>query len=450
MKKSNLIVILIIATVVLAAAGGLTFWGLTRSANSGREDHRGHDHASASHSEHEEGDGHGHDDHAGHDHAQEGDDHAGHSDSEEAGEHAGHDHGEHEEDEHGHEAHELRFSLEELEELEVSLEVARQGQLVKGVTLTGEIGLNEDRLVQIAPRISGSVSGIYGVLGRRISSGALLAELESRELAEARADYQAAEARAQLANEKYDREKTLYQKKLTAEQDYLDVRQMKVEAEIDRDRSWQQLLALGLTANEIRNSDASFSTYRLRAPFTGTIIEKKAVRGQTVAEGEPLFTLADLSDVWCDLILYPDDLEKVRVGQAVTVLVENRPVAVGKVAYIRPLLGRSTRSSTARVILDNKNGNFIPGMYVSASVETGRGGRTLLVDREAVHEIDGEQKVFVYREGLVEPVDVVLGASDSSSYEVVKGLTAGDRYLSGNSFVVRAELQKESFGGHVH
>ena len=91
------------------------------------------------------------------------------------------------------------------------------------------------------------------------------------------------------------------------------------------------------------------------APLCGVVVRKNVVEGQYVAEGDPLFEIADLSHVWILAQVYEDQVAGVRVGQAVEATVEAYPGEVfkGKVAFIDPALNPTTRTVNVRYDLDN-------------------------------------------------------------------------------------------------
>ena len=122
---------------------------------------------------------------------------------------AAHDHDDHD---HDHDEETLRLSKAAQARFDIKISEAGTRPLFHEVKLTGEIAFNEDQLVHLAPRLSGVIRDVHFSTGDRVAAGALMAVLDSRELAEAKADFMAAHSREQLADKVYSREKALFEK----------------------------------------------------------------------------------------------------------------------------------------------------------------------------------------------------------------------------------------------
>ncbi len=161
-----------------------------------------------------------------------------------------------------------------LDELGIRIEIAQSGSVGLIVELPGEVQVNGDRMAHVAPRVGGVVEEVFASLGDSVRRGQLLAVLESRELADAKAVFLAAAERLKLADATFRREERLWKDKVSSEQDYLDARRGLAEARIERRAAEQKLHALGFSQDELDGlgdrHDAEFTVYRLTAPFDGT------------------------------------------------------------------------------------------------------------------------------------------------------------------------------------
>lgn len=189
-------------------------------------------------------------------------------------------------------------------------------------------------------------------------------------------------------------------------------------------------------------SNESLQVYSIAAPLSGVVTTRNANPGEQTGE-KMLFTVADLSTVWVELSLFPRDVAKVRVGQSVRVKsTEAGLQADGKVIYVAPFGQSSNQTLTARVLLDNSERRWAPGLYVSAEVTLAQTEVPLAIHSEAVQMLDGRGSVFVKdREGFT-PHEVKLGRRDSETVEVLSGINVGDTYVTANSFVLKAEFLK--------
>lgn len=189
-------------------------------------------------------------------------------------------------------------------------------------------------------------------------------------------------------------------------------------------------------------SSESLSAYSLKTAIDGVVLAKHLTRGEAVDREKQAFVIADLSSVWADLAVYQKDLGQILVGQRVHVrAVGGGPSADGTIDYITPDLNQTTRTATARVVLDNKDGRFRPGMFVSART-LDPSESPVVVPREAVQTWESGMAVFVETTRGWTPRPVVLGRQGELRAEVLTGLTAGERVLTKNSFLLKAELAK--------
>lgn len=196
-------------------------------------------------------------------------------------------------------------------------------------------------------------------------------------------------------------------------------------------------------------SNESLQTYSVVAPLSGVVIARNANPGEQ-ADDRVLFTVADLSNVWVQLSVFPRDLAKVRVGQEARIKsADSGRSAIGKVVYVAPFGTSSNQTLTARVLLDNKEGHWPPGLYVTAEVMLSSDPVPLAISSEALQTLENRTVVFVRSDEGFEPRAVQLGRSDGEVAEVLAGLESGETYATKNSFILKAELGKgEAEHGH--
>ncbi|MFO0915904.1 MAG: efflux RND transporter periplasmic adaptor subunit [Pirellulales bacterium] len=136
----------------------------------------------------------------------------------------------------------------------------------------------------------------------------------------------------------------------------------------------QRLIELGMTPSQIEQLERegrATSRLHLCAPSGGTVIEKTAVEGQYVKEGDAIYQMADLSTVWLILRLFPEDAATIRYGQKVEAEVQSLPGRefVGRVAFIDPNVDPKTRTVGIRVVIPNSDGLLRVGDYAKATIE---------------------------------------------------------------------------------
>lgn len=361
-----------------------------------------------------------------------------------------------EEDEHH---AEIELSAEEAGELGIEIATAGPGSVGRMIVLPGEIKLNGDHAVHIIPRIDGIVREVHGSLGDEVNKGGLLAVIESRELADATAEYLATRERLTLAEEVHDREKELWEKKISSEQEYLDARQALSEARIGHRAAEQKLLALGVSEETLREMPvhvgSDLTRHEILSPIGGTVIRKDISLGEALEANTEVFVIADLGTVWIDINVYQKDLPHILEGQSVMIHSNGggKPTAQGTIDYLGPVLEHETRTALARIILPNPDGLLRPGTFVKAHIEVESEEVAVAVPRDAIQTIEGETILFLPTDHGFEAHPVVTGHSSSKVIEIVSGLEPGRSYVTKGAFELKAILVTgaiDSHAGHGH
>jgi cobalt-zinc-cadmium efflux system membrane fusion protein len=369
--------------------------------------------------------------------------------ADEASEHADHAEegaaasGEHAEGE-GEKGH-LTLSAEQIAAAGIQLAEAQAQNINLGLAFPGEVRFDEDRTAHVVPRVPGVVESVSVNLGQSVKKGQLLAVIASQQISDQRSEQAAAQRRLVLARTTYERERQLWQDKISAEQDFLQARQALEEAEIALNNARQKISVLSGSAVATGGN-----RYELRAPFDGVVVEKHLTPGEVVDETTNAFTLSDLSRVWVTFGVSPKDLTKVQVGKPVTVsAAELNAEVAGTVAYVGSLLGEQTRTATVRVTLENPQGAWRPGLFVTALVATDSRQAKVAVPEAAIQTVEDKPTVFVRTDDGFKAQAVELGSRAAGQVEVTQGLEPGVQVASAGSFVLKSELGKAS-AEHSH
>lgn len=197
-------------------------------------------------------------------------------------------------------------------------------------------------------------------------------------------------------------------------------------------------------------SNQSLTVYELRAPISGTVIDRQVALGEYASEQKPAFIVADVSTVWVDLSVYRRDLPRVRVGDKLLIDVGDggKPIDAD-VSYISPVGSSDTQTALARAVIRNDGMRLRTGLFVSARLILSARQVPVAVKTSAIQTIENRSVVFVRKGDRFEVRDVSLGSRDSEHVEIESGILDGDKYAARNSFVVKAEIAKGS-ATHEH
>lgn len=340
-----------------------------------------------------------------------------------------------------HEVHEVKLDESQVKKANIAIQVAAPGDIQAVSQFQGEVRFNDDRTAHVVPRLAGVAEAVPANLGENVKKGQVLAVIASTSLSEQRSELLSAQRRREAAKTTYDREKKLWQDKISAEQDYLQAQTALQEADIALQNAQQKLAAVG--AGGSFTASSGLNRFEIRAPFDGTVVEKHLALGEAVKEDASIFTVADLGTVWAEFAVAPKDLATVRVGQKVVVSSSAFDSKVeGVVSYVGALLGEQTRTARARVTLTNPQGAWRPGLFVTVAVLGDGQSVSLTVSADAIQTVENQQVAFKAVPGGFVATVVKVGRTDGKNVEVLAGLKAGDKVASSNTFVLKADLGK--------
>lgn len=365
------------------------------------------------------------------------------------------DHGHKGEDKHdGPEGH-IKLTAKQLTAAKIDVKAVGPGTITHGVTVPATVRPDPERVTWVAANVVGTITKLQKRLGDPVKQGDLLAVIESREVADAKSQYLAARAKYGLQKVLYEREDTLFKKKIIAEQRYLLTRMTTTEARLLYDLARQKLLALKFRNEEINNigkdNGLTLSRKHIRAPSEGVITERRVANGEPVGgEGQKkvLYVISDLSSVWVELSVPASELNEIRQGLSVLAYSGTTRLK-GAVVFVNPNLDQATRS--AHVIAKFPNHKFLlrSGAFLTAQIIIKETKVDVVIPQTAVQKIEGENVVFVRNPLGFEKREVVIGAKDSKNIEIVFGLEVGEKIAVTNSFTLKADLGKTE-AGHAH
>ncbi len=369
----------------------------------------------------------------------------------------GEEHGEHEEGV-------VELTPEAASQVVIRTAPVEERALAAQLATTGQVDFDQTRLAHVSPRIPGRVHRVDAVLGQAVGAGQQLAEIDSIELGQTKAEFLQAKAKEELARKSFERENTLFADRISSEQEVLVAEADLREATAVLHTAEETLHLYGLSQAQVDTlgyDDPQASIYPLRAPFAGTIVERHATLGELVTPERNLFTLADLRRVWIWIDVYQRDLGGVHVDDQARARVDAYPDAVfeGKVSYLSARVDTDTRTVRARLDVANPEGRLRPGMFVNVELvdpHAPDGGETLrksLVVPEGAVVRDGEDLlVFVATaEHRYERREVRAGRRAGGYVEIAGEVEPGEAVVVEGAFLLKSALSKESLGGgHDH
>jgi len=308
----------------------------------------------------------------------------------------------------------VALTQNQIQVLHVQTVAAQTRPLVRTLPVAGTLEENAARHRVLAAYVDGRIDKLYvNYQGAEVAEGEPLAEFYSPALLQAEREYR------QLGGEM--RHNT-----------GLRLRQMGVTP--------AQIAALG-------QKPAERLTSQVLSPISGTVVSQVVYSGQYVATGAPLFEITDFSTMWFVFRAYEQDLPWLTTGQVVRIATPSLPGKsyAGKITFIDPNFDAATRSTRARVELQNPlvNGRreLLNRIYAEGLVELDAPA-VLTVPRSAVIETGPEAVVYCDQGGGTYAHTVVqTGRRGDTLVEILAGLKEGDPVVTNGNLLIDGQAE---------
>ncbi len=346
----------------------------------------------------------------------------------------------------------VRIAPEMLRDLKLTTTKAEAREARQGVSVLGEVKVNENAYAAVAAPIPARVAALHAEPGQGVRAGQVLAELQSVELGRAWAAHEAAEARAELAGQTLERKRGLAAERIVSQGELQQAEAAAAEARADLKATRAGLAALGVSS--ARGAGADPSRFTLVSPIGGTVLERNALRGETADPSEPLFRVADLSRLWLVAQAFERDAVRVMEGAEAEVSLAALPGRTfrGTVARVGREVDSASRTVPVRIELANPGGELRPGMSGTVWLPLADStGTVVAVPAAALQRIEEEWCVFVPKgPDTFEVRPVGRGRDLGGEVEILSGLPAGTTVVVDGAFLLKAEADKAHGGGEHH
>lgn len=305
----------------------------------------------------------------------------------------------------------------------------------ESIKLNGKIQANEDHQSKVYALASGKIKSVNVALGDKVQKGQTMAVLQSMEVATSSNDLALAEANVTITKKNMESTKDLYDGNLATERDYLSakVEYNKALSELNKAK---QVLAITGGKNAV---------YELKAPLTGYVIERNITANSEVRQdnNNPLFTVADLSNVWVIANVYESDINRIHTGDQVTVTTLANPNApyTGTIDKIYNVLDPATRTMKVRISMPNPNNELMPEMFVTVKVNGKPTSGMLSIPSQAI-VLDNSKNYVVVKDtaGLHIKEIQLIKRVDSKAF--VQGLKEGDQVVTNSQVFIYQALSE--------
>jgi cobalt-zinc-cadmium efflux system membrane fusion protein len=321
------------------------------------------------------------------------------------------------------------------------------------VRLLGALAVDERAYAEVSAPVAARVVRLSAHAGDSVRAGSALAELSSPELGRARAEYLSARARVQLAGAALERKRNLAAERIAPLREVQEAEAAAAEAQAALRSARASVLAFGVAVPAGEDTGEA-STFTLRSPVSGVVIERTAVMGQMLDPAAPAFRIGNLSTLWLTVHAFERDAVRVRPGAPARLTFAALPGQSfpGAVALVGQQVETESNTVPVRIDVVNRGHLLRPGMSASAAVPVGpSGARILTVPVAAVQRVRNEWCVFLPKDASTFEIRKIGRGGDlGGEVEILTGLRAGETIVVDGAFLLKAQAEKgeAGHGGH--
>ncbi len=338
----------------------------------------------------------------------------------------------------------LRVTYDEVE--------SRQGGEL--ITLLGELAVDERAYAEVSVPVAARITRVLANAGQTVRQGEALAELTSPELGRARADYLSAAARVELAEAALERKRGLAAERIAPLREVQEAESEAAGARAALRAARAAVGAFGVEPPPDDSEDATSSSFTLRSPIAGSVIERDAVLGQMLDPSVAAFHVGDLSSLWLTVQAFERDAVRVQNGVTARVAFAALPGRdfEGQVTMVGQQVDSGSRTVPVRIDVSNADGVLRPGMSATAVLPIGGTGDPILsVPVAAVQRVGDDWCVFLPNDdGSFEIRPIGRGRDLAGEVEVLSGLDAGERIVVDGAFLLKAQAERGEADEHAH
>lgn len=299
--------------------------------------------------------------------------------------------------------------------------VGSENDMDNPIILSGKIAENEkENTVQVS-YFSGRIEKLHvSFTGEEVSKGQLLATIYSPEL-------YAAQQELITAGTLKESQPELY------------------KAVRNKLKLWK------LTENQINDIEKTGKVkenFSVFATVSGTVTDKLIEQGDYIKQGQSLLKIANFNSVWANFDVYENQIDLFKKGQEIVVNANYNPNKKFKaqVDFIDPVLNTKTRTVNLRVVLNNKDKDLKPGMFVTGKINGSNLNNDVGISIPSSAILwTGNRSVVYIKTSPDEPIfemrEIELGKQMGESYGVLKGLDIGDEIVTNGTFTIDAAAQ---------
>lgn len=325
----------------------------------------------------------------------------------------------------------------------ITIDTVKSDNIQSQLTLSGEVDFDENKMVKIFPNVSGRVISVNVSLGDKIAKGQTLAVIKSADVAGNYADLETAGNDAAIAEKEYRNEEQLYKNGISSEKDFIQSKLQFEKAKNGVNKVQSQIAING------GGRTSAGGLYIITSPRSGFIVEKNINAGSFIRNdnGQNLFTVSDIQNVWVWANVFETDIQKIKPGNSaeITTLAYPDKIFYGKVDQVNAVLDPVTKAMKIKIILPNDGMLLKPQMFTKITINHRENEKALVIPSKAIVFDGGKNYVLIYKDNYniqTRQVEILKVAGDQTY--IKEGLHEGDLIISKNQILLYNSLAENN------
>lgn len=307
----------------------------------------------------------------------------------------------------------------------------------ESILLNAKVEPNPDKLVHFVSLVSGVVTKTYFSSGEDVKKGQLLLEMMSSELSQLSSEKSSLQSQIRVAQRELESVQEMHRDQIASQKDLIEAQSNLEVLKAELQNTNAQL--------NLYSASSERGVFQVRASTSGTIIGKNVAAGMQVsAEGDPLFTISDLSEVWIMANIYAGNIPYVKKGMSVEIkaMPYANEVFSGEINTVSQVFDSNERVLKARIVMDNSEGKLMPGMLVDVTVEKEEGTMANAAPVNALIFDDNQHFMILYKSDCdIEVRKVTPHIQNSNTVYFENNIEEGDQIITKNHLLIYNHLK---------
>src|SRR5690554_2173500 len=284
-----------------------------------------------------------------------------------------------------------KFCLNEKTKEIVEIEIVKKQNVTERIHLTGSIESNPDKVVHFVSLVDGIISNTYFSLGDAVTKGQVLAEMQSTELSSLQAELRSLKAQIEIAKVELSATEQMFEDGISSNRDLIEAQNNLRVLESEKQKVENNL--------SLFSASSTKNVFQIKAPTSGIITAKNINSGTTVTDnGEPLFSISDLNNVWAMANIYATEIADIKTGMPIELKTLSYPNEKfeGKIDVVSQVLDDEARVLKARIVLENPEFKLKPGMLADITVFKESERQAVAIPTSAIIFFNNKNYVLIY------------------------------------------------------